>query len=284
MDVFPFEKMCKILKVTSSGYYYWLSAPVSQKGEVRRALTAKIHTIYQASKGRFGSPRVAQELKDQGVAVSRPYVARIMRKENLLSIVRKRYRVQTTDAHHGYKVEENHLNRDFSVGGTQQRWISDLTYIRTGEGWLYLTMIMNLGDRKVIGWSMSETMAACDTTVVAWEMAIKNCPLNEALLFHSDRGIQYACEDFRALLRGLPVQQSMSRKGNCWDNSVAESFFKTLKTEMVYHHSFPTRKIARLALFEYIEGWYNTKRKHSTLNHKTPEAFAKELNKNKLAA
>ena len=145
-----------------------------------------------------------------------------------------------------------------------------MTYIKTQEGWLYLTAVLDLADRKVVGWAMSQTMEAEVTTVAAWQMAVRNRPITKSLLFHSDRGVQYACKEFREQLCGKPVLQSMSRRGNCWDNAVAESFFKTLKTELIYHRKFATRQEARLAIFEYIEGWYNRKRRHSALGYHTP--------------
>jgi len=164
------------------------------------------------------------------------------RKAHIRSIVRKKYRVQTTDSRHLYPIVENLLQRDFSAVRLGEKWVSDLTYIQTNEGWLYLTKIMDLADRKVIGWALSDTMKASTTTVPAWQMAIRNRPVRASLIFHSDRGIQYACTDFREQFKGMTVLQSMSRKGNCWDNAVSESFFKTTKTEMVYHIEFKPRR------------------------------------------
>ncbi len=207
-----------------------------------------------------------------------------MKKANIKSIIRKKYRVQTTDSKHTYVVAPNHLNRDFSAQTIGQKWVSDLTYIRTGEGWLYLTAILDLADRKVVGWAMSDTMKAADTTIAAWKMAIINRPVSQHLLFHSDRGVQYACTDFKDHLKGLPVLQSMSRKGNCWDNSVAESFFKTLKTELVYHTHYYTKEQAKLSIFEYIECWYNKKRRHSALGNRSPQQYLLYLEEKRLAA
>lgn len=193
--------------------------------------------------------------------------------------------MQTTDSRHTYAVVENRLERDFTAERLAQKWVSDLTYIKTGEGWLYLTTVLDLADRKVIGWALSETMKAGETTVAAFKMAVNNRPVLQPLLFHSDRGVQYACSDFTELLKRYPeVQQSMSRKGNCWDNAVAESFFKSMKTEMVYHHTFQTMAEARLAIFEYIEVWYNRQRKHSALGYLTPCQYEELLLNNKLSA
>jgi len=225
------------------------------------------------------------ELKASGIPVSRPRVARAMKKANMKSIVRRKYRMQTTDSRHTYAVVENRLERDFTAERLAQKWVSDLTYIKTGEGWLYLTTVLDLADRKVIGWALSETMKAGETTVAAFKMAVNNRPVLQPLLFHSDRGVQYACSDFTELLKRYPeVQQSMSRKGNCWDNAVAESFFKSMKTEMVYHHTFQTMAEARLAIFEYIEVWYNRQRKHSALGYLTPCQYEELLLNNKLSA
>lgn len=162
--------------------------------------------------------------------------------------------------------------------------MSDLTYIKTGEGWLYLTAVLDLADRKIVGWALSETMTAKATSVAAWRMAISNRPVNELLLFHSDRGVQYACCEFREQLKAMPVQQSMSGKGNCWDNAVAESFFKTMKTELIYHVAFKTKDQAKLAVFEYIEIWYNRQRRHSAIGYLAPCQYEKLFMQQALAA
>ena len=253
-----------------SGFYYWLKHPVGARERKEQELLASIKEVYRQSKGRYGSPRIAVQLRQEGIKVSRPRVARLMQKCQIQSIVRKKYRVQTTDSNHAFAVAENYLGRNLQAERPPEKWVSDLTYIRTGEGWLYLTVVLDLADRKVIGWALSETMEAEVTIVVAWQMAVRNRPLSGRLLFHSDWGAQYACSAFRELLEGIPVLQSMSRKGNCWANAVAESFFKTTKTEMVYHCKLATRQEASLAIFEYIEGWYNRKRKHSALGYRTP--------------
>jgi putative transposase len=233
-------------------------------------LLADIRQIHTRSQGRYGSPRIADELREQGVKVSRNRVARLMHQAALRSIMYKKYRVQTTDSEHDYPVAKNLLNREFTAEKPGQKWVSDITYIPTQEGWLYLTTVLDLADRKVIGWALSDNLKAVDTSVAAWRMALTNRTIQGQLLFHSDRGVQYACTEFRDQLKGLPVVQSMSRKGNCWDNAVAESFFKTFKCELVKHVDFQTRAEARLATFEYIEVWYNRKRRHSSLNYRTP--------------
>lgn len=273
-----------MLQVSVSGYYFWLKHPVSLRERKEQELVEQIQQVYEQSKCRYGSPRIAMELKEQGVHVSRPRVARVMQQHHIQSIVRKKYRVQTTDSSHAYTVAENYLNREFHAAGPAEKWVSDLTCIRTGEGWLYLTVVLDLADRKVVGWALSETMEAEATTVAAWQMAIRNRPLFHSLLFHSDRGVQYACSAFREQMEGVPVVQSMSRKGNCWDNAVAESFFKTMKTEMVYHHKFATITEAKLAVFEYIESFYNRKRRQSALGYMTPCQYENLLYSQTVAA
>lgn len=265
--------MCRVLQVSISGYYYWLQHPVGLRARKEQQLLASIKKVYQQSDCRYGSPRIAVELQQQGIQASRPRVARLMRKHAIQSIIRRKYRVQTTDSNHSYAIAENYLNRNFHANRLAEKWVSDLTYIKTQEGWLYLTAIMDLADRKVVGWALSQTMEAEVTSVAAWQMAVKNRPVTQSLLFHSDRGVQYACQEFKNQLTGRPVLQSMSRKGNCWDNAVAESFFKTMKTELIYHRKFATRQEARLAVFEYIEGWYNRRRRHSALGYRAPCQF-----------
>ena len=262
--------MCKVLNVSSSGYYYWRKHPVGARQQKQNQLVNHIRQVHSQSRCRYGSPRIADELRDQGVKASRNRIARLMKKVGIRSIMYKKYRVQTTESNHNYPVAKNLLNREFTAEKPGQKWVSDITYIATGQGWLYLTVILDLADRKVVGWALSDSLKAVDTSVAAWRMALINRAIDGRLIFHSDRGIQYACTEFRDELKDLPVEQSMSRKGNCWDNAVAESFFKTLKSELVNHTHFATRAAARLATFEYIEGWYNRRRKHSVLNYRTP--------------
>ena len=248
--------MSSFFGITSSSYYKWAKDPVGFWQQQNADLLVRLREVYSMSKGRYGSPRIAKELNACGIRASRARIARLMCRNGIKSIMKKKYRV-TTNSNHLYPVNENLLLRDFSTTDTGEKWVSDITYIKTGEGWLYLTAIMDLADRKIIGWSMDSRMSAGATVVAAWKMALKNRPVQRELIFHSDRGIQYASHEFRRCFKGLPVLQSMSRKGNCWDNAIAESFFKTLKTEMVYHRKFETRAQAKLELFDYIEFWYN---------------------------
>jgi transposase InsO family protein len=274
--------MCQVLKVSKSGYYKWVHKKPSKRTLRKLMLIKEIHRVYRFSKGRYGSPRITKELNMQGIEVSKVAVAKLMREEGLRSIVRKKYKT-TTDSSHKYPVVENKLNREFTVKQENLAWVSDITYISTGEGWLYLTTVIDLFDRKVIGWALSDTLKATKTVVPAFNMATCNRPIlaNNDLIFHSDRGIQYACEEFTALLKAHKnIIRSMSRKGNCWDNAVAESFFKSLKTELVYHHKYKTRKEAELSVFEYIETFYNTRRRHQQLNNLTILEFHKSINNN----
>jgi putative transposase len=281
---FPVMKMCQVFHVSPSRYYDWSKHPIGTRERYRQALLVDIKKMHDESKGRYGSPRITHDLRALGRKVSRPLVARIMRMNDIKSIVRKRYRVQTTDSTHAFTVSENLLNRDFTATWLGEKWVSDITYIPTREGWLYLTMILDLADRKVIGWAMSETMKTSDTTLPAMRMALRNRPLSDhPLLFHSDRGVQYACHEFRKLLKNTSIRQSMSRKGNCWDNAVAESFFKTLKTEMIYHTEYQTISKAKIAIFDYIESWYNRKRRHSALGYKAPVQREAELQRKQAA-
>lgn len=265
--------MCKIFKVSRSGYYEWLERKPSRRQLEIQQLKYAIQMVYKASKNRYGSPKITNELRDQGWKVSRPRVARIMRTEGLKSIVHKKFRCTTTDSKHNLPVAENHLNRNFRVQNPGQAWVSDITYIPTKQGWLYLTIIMDLYDRKIIGWAFSTTLSTSDTVVAAWRMAIMNRPVNGQLIFHSDRGVQYASYAFRNELQRKPVIQSMSRKANCWDNAVAENLFKILKSELVNHVCFYSIQQAKTELFEFIEVWYNRKRKHGYLGYKTPEEY-----------
>lgn len=282
--MFPIEMMCKVLGVSRSGYYSWLKRKPSKRALEEKELMKQIKEIHKNSKGTYGSPRIQKELKKNYVHVSRRRVAQLMKKAGVCNRAKKRFKT-TTDSKHKFPVAPNLLNREFNVDELGKVWVSDITYIRTREGWLFLTVIIDLCDRKVIGWSISNTLKTSKTVIPAWKMAIKNRPVNDYLIFHSDRGVQYACTEFKELLATNPfVMQSMSKKGDCWDNAVAESFFKTIKTEWIYRNIYVTRKQATVSVFEYIETWYNTQRSHSSLNYLSPEEFGEIINKQKLAA
>jgi len=284
-DIFPIEKMSKVLQVSRSGYYRWLKSRPSRRTIENRELTDEIRRIHTLSKQTYGSPRITAELNAGSSKASRPRVARLMKKAGIQSRITKKYRVSTTDSKHGFLIASNLLDRNFAVGETGKVWVSDITYIPTAQGWLYLTTVIDLGDRKVIGWALSRTMRAEDTTVAAWKMAVVNRPITSGLIFHSDRGVQYACTEFTDLLKAYTtVKRSMSRKGNCWDNAVAESFFKSMKSEWTKWNRYHTFKQAQLSVFEYIETWYNIHRRHSALKYMTPIEYYNFLQTRNLAA
>jgi transposase InsO family protein len=280
--MFPIEKMCKVLRVSRSSFYSWLIRKPAKRDIENQDLFVRIKKIYETSKGTYGSPRIAMALFEEGIHVSRPRVARLMKQQNLKSIIRKKW-VVTTDSRHNYPVVENKLNREFTVTGTGLVWVSDITYIKTFQGWLYLTIILDLFDRKVIEWSFSSSLKAIHTTIPAFKMAVRNRPITKALIFHSDRGIQYACNEFATIVSSYKlIERSMNRKGDCWDNAVAESFFKTLKVEHIYQNSYKTFREAELSVFEYIEAWYNVSRIHTTI--KSSIKNKKEILINQLVA
>lgn len=282
--IFPIEKMCKVFKVSTSGYYNWIKAVPSKRMEENKDITKRIISIHKESKGTYGSPMITKRLNKDSIKVSRPRVARLMKASNIESKRKKKF-VITTDSRHKYPIVENVLNRNFKVDLLGKSWVSDLTYIATEQGWLYLTTVIDLADRKVIGWALSETMKASQTSIAAFNMALKNRPINGELIFHSDRGIQYACNEFKNVVEANKnIIRSMSRKGNCWDNAVAESFFKTLKSDLIYGSKFKTIKEAKSVVFEYIEIWYNRKRMHSSNEYRTPEEMEEYLLNKKIAA
>jgi len=270
--LFPIEKMCNVLKITSSGYYKWKNRLFSKRLLSKEKIKQQITSIYFSSKQRYGSPRIAFELNSLGYKISRITVAKYMKELGLRSKLSKKFKV-TTNSKHNYLVVENVLNRNFIADKSSKAWVSDITYIHTKEGFLYLTTIIDLYDRKIIGWSLSKGMSTEETSLAAWKMAVKNRKIVDGLIFHSDRGVQYASKKFANTVEFYGVTRSMSRRGNCWDNAVAESFFKSLKTELIYGNKLITKEKMELEIFEYIEVWYNKKRRHSTLNYQTIEEF-----------
>lgn len=250
--IFPIEKMCKVLKVSQSGYYRWKFATISTRLQKKEVLKEKITLLYFESKQRYGSPRITKELNVLGYKISRITVAKYMRELGLKSKLSKKFKI-TTDSKHNYLVVENVLNRQFLVSQPSKAWVSDITYIHTKEGFLYLTIIMDLYDRKIIGWSLSDGMSTNETTLASWKMAIRNRSVQNGLIFHTDRGVQYANNKFANILESYKVTRSMSRKGNCWDNAVAESFFKSFKTELIYGNKLISKEQMKLQVFEYIE-------------------------------
>lgn len=270
---------CRMLNVTRSGYYAWHDRPASNRAQRRAAVTERIRRVYDESRGTYGSPRVTVELKDQGVHVSENTVARYMRAAGIGVTAAKRFQPRTTDADHPHPVAPNVLDRDFTAAAPDRKWAADLTYVWTDEGWLYLSVVIDLFSRKVVGWSMSENLKA-QGVAEALTMAIARRKPDGAagLLHHSDRGVQYACEPYRSLLDEHGIARSMSRPGNCYDNAMTESFFGTLKTELVHRTRYRTRTQARSSIFQWIECWYNRRRRHSSLGYLSPEAFEAQIN------
>lgn len=267
-------KMAKVFGVSRSGYYAWEEREPSKHERKDKELALIIWRIFEEHFKRYGSPRVWEGLKGLGIRVGRKRVERLMREQKLWAR-RRRKAVYTTDSRHSLPLAENILNRDFPALFPGEKWVSDITYLRAKEGWLYLTVILDFYDRKVIGWSMSEELTA-GQACLALEMAVGNRHPRERLIFHSDRGVQYCSGEFRSALKRLcPLaRQSMSRKGNCWDYACAESFFKTLKAELDILEKGGSARQIKTAVFEYIEVYYNRCRRHSALGYATPIALA----------
>lgn len=238
-------------------------------------LLEKIKQIHKDSNQTYGGPRITDSLKDEGFKVSRPRVARLMKKHGIRAKTVRKFKV-TTDSDHDYPISPNLLNQDFSASDFGEVWASDITYIPTKEGWLYLTTVIDLYNREIIGWAMSDSLKASKTTIPALEQAMSRFHPKPGLIFHSDRGVQYACKDFRERLAKFHMIQSMSGKGNCYDNAVSESFFSTLKKELIYHQNYNTHWGARQSIFQYIDVFYNRIRKHSTLGYLSPVQFLKQ--------
>ena len=280
-------KMTEVLGVSSSAYYKWLqrSDKIKAKEADEIRLVELIRTIQKANKGRFGTPRIKDRLKIvYGLIVNKKRIEKLLKKYSLNARRSKRF-IPTTDSKHDLPICANIMNRDFKAGWIGQKWVSDITYLRTCNGWLYLTTILDLFDRKIIGWSTSKTLKAEETVVPALDMAYRNRKPERKLIFHSDRGSQYCSDCFRKALKQYcpTVQQSMSRKGNCWDNACAESFFKTLKTEEKTLNGKYGEKEVRSSVFEYIEVYYNRKRIHSALGYSTPQEFMYKILRDKAA-
>jgi putative transposase len=267
----PVTTLCRVLEVSRSGFYAWEDRDRSKRSMDDGKLAVEIVAIHKASRGTYGSPRVHAELHALGIAVSRKRVARLMRTLGLESLRKKRFKA-TTDSKHDMPVADNVLDRQFEVEAPDLAWVTDITYVWTDEGWLYLAAILDLFSRRVVGCAMSDRI---DRALVlqALKLAAGRRVPDAGLTHHSDRGSQYASSDYRRALGDLDIVCSMSRKGNCWDNAVAESFFATLKTELVYRRRFVTRTEAREAIFDFIETFYNSHRRHSTLGYLSPMEF-----------
>jgi len=267
--------LCGVLQVSRSGFYSWLKRQPSKRRAADAELTTKIQVLFEAKRGTYGSPRIHRELRRHNCWVARKRVARLMQAQGLRGCRTKRWRC-TTDSAHNLPVAANVLNRQFDVAAPNQTWVTDITYIWTHEGWLYLAVVLDLFARRVVGWGLATHMRT-ELVADALEMALgRRCP-PAALIHHSDRGSQYASEAYQKLLSDSQIVVSMSRRGNCWDNAVAESFFATIKGELIDRQSWPTKRMVREAVPEYLEVFYNAHRLHSSLGYRTPNDYEKEF-------
>lgn len=263
--------------IERSGYYAWLKRKPGSRRISNEALDKKISAIFNAHKGRYGAVRITDELREQGETYSKNRVARRMKYLGLQAKAKKKFKV-TTDSKHNLPVAPNLLNRDFSATGPNEKWVGDISYIWTDEGWMYLAVVIDLYSRTVIGWSIQPTMSrqlVCDALMMALWRRQFPC----GVLFHSDRGSQYCSHDYQKMLKLYGLICSMSRKGNCWDNAIAESFFHSIKTELIYTERYATREIAKQSIFQYIEVYYNRVRRHSALGSIAPEVFENQCKK-----
>ena len=271
----PIAVMCRVLEVSRSGYHAWTKRPPSKRAIENAELAAEIAEVHAESGKRYGSPRVHRELQARGRRIGKNRIARSMQKQGLFGKRRPRFRV-TTNSEHEMPIAPNLLERDFTADAPNEVWVTDITYIETGEGWLYLAAILDLYSRRVVGWAMSDRLTT-PLALAALLMALKARRPEAGLVHHSDRGCQYASDDYQRGLASAGLVCSMSRKGDCWDNAVAESFFATLKTELVHDARWKTRDEARAALVHYIEVFYNRRRLHSTNGYVSPVDFESKL-------
>lgn len=272
---FPIEVLCRVMKVTSRGLRAWRSRPMSQRQRDDMVLLAHIREQHRLSLGSYGRPRMTVELKELGFDVGHRRVGRLMAQNGIRVLRSHKYKV-TTDSAHNLNVAPNLLAQDFSATGPNQKWAGDITYIWTREGWLYLAVIIDLHSRRVIGWAVSNRLKK-DLALRALQMAINLRRPAEGCIHHTDRGSQYCAHDYQKVLRQHSFKVSMSGKGNCWDNAITETFFKTLKAELIWRQTWHTRRQAEAAVFQYINGFYNPRRKHSALGYKSPLAFERKV-------
>jgi putative transposase len=268
--------MCRVLEVSASGFYASRKRSPCARAIADERLMLNVRIAHERSGETYGAPRIVRDLRAAGTPVGQKRVARLMQEDGLVGRLPKRW-VQTTDSNHTYPIAPNLLNRQFDVNGINRVWVADTTFIPTREGWLYLASVLDLGSRRCVGWAMRETNDAA-LALSALRMALGARRPDAGLVHHSDRGSPYACTEYRAVLDAHGILASMSRKGNCWDNAVAESFFGTLKTELVNGMTYATHAQARSSLFEWIECWYNRRRLHSSLGYLSPEQFEAQLN------
>jgi transposase InsO family protein len=268
-DSYPVRLMCAVLEVSPAGYYAWRERPVSERTKSSAALLAAIRQVHQDSCGRYGSPRVHAALHRQGRGASRGRIERLMHRNGIRAIMAPPRRVRTTDSRHGLPIAPNLIARDFTAKAPNRVWLADITYIPTAEGWLYLAAVMDLFSRKIVGWAMRDHMQV-ELASAALTMAVQQRRPQAGLIHHSDRGVQYASHAYRGVLSAAGITASMSRKADCYDNAPMESFFHTLKTELVHHRDYKTRAEAQLDIFGFIEGFYNRTRLHSAFGYIAP--------------
>jgi putative transposase len=268
---YPIRLMCRALAVSAAGYYAWRIRPESTRSVSARTVLSAIRVIHRESRETYGSPSIWDALIKQGHRIGEHRVARLMRQDGIRAKTVKKWRA-TTQSHHRFPVATNTLNRQFTVASPNRVWAGDITYVWTAEGWLYLAVVLDLYSRTVIGWAMGTRLIG-DLAERALIMALANRIPATGLLHHSDRGSQYAATSYQRLLGEYGIITSMSRTGNCWDNACVESFFGTLKRELVYHRHYATREDAKQDIFEYIEVFYNRKRRHSTLGYVSPAEY-----------
>ena len=266
---YPVRVMCDALDVSPAGYYAWRSRPESQRSAANRELVDDIRRVHRDACGRYGSPRIHVELKAQGRGASRGRIERLMRHHGIRAIMARPRWVRTTDSRHDLPIAPNLLDRNFAAAAPNRVWLADITYVETDQGWLYLAAVMDLFSRKIVGWAMADHLRAY-LPLAALRMAISAQRPGAGLIHHSDRGVQYASAEYRKLLQSAGFEASMSRKADCYDNAPMESFFHTLKTELVHHRHYATRQEATRDIFAYIEGFYNRTRRHSAIGYISP--------------
>jgi putative transposase len=268
---FHITSMCRVLRVSPSGFHAWLGRPESDRSKRHRCLLVDIRAVSKRTRQSYGSPRIHAELVDLGHKVGRHQVADIMRQNGVRARRKKKFRV-TTDSNHDHPIAPNILDRDFSADAPNQAWVGDITYVWTKEGWLFLAVLLDLFSRRVVGWATSDTIdAGLVGRALQKAIALRRPP--KGIVIHHDRGSQYASKDYRNMLKSIGAVASMSRKGDCWDNAVSESFFGSLKTEWVPEDGYETKEDGRRDLFNYIEGFYNRERRHSTIGYLSPVAM-----------
>jgi putative transposase len=268
---FPVQRLCQVLEVSPSGYFAWRSRPASLRQREDLVLLAHIRSAFTLSNGTYGSPRMTRELQDEGLKVGRRRTARLMRENGLKARQKRRFK-RTTDSQHGFPIAPNLLEQDFSAGRPNLKWNADISYVWTNEGWLYLAVVLDLFARRVVGWAVSDRLHQ-ELALKALRKALAIRRPSAGLIHHADRGSQYCSTAYQAELRKHEIQISMSGKGNCFDNAVVETFFKTLKSELVWRTVFQTRAEAKDAIGRYIDGFYNPVRRHSTLDYVSPVQF-----------